>query len=319
MLGPVTERPILSPALVSRLHRAAEADRWQVSADRFADALRVCAAKVIGDRTSSGRELETALAGLHLADLALACACADGHEPAWEHFVREHRPVLYRAADAMAPGRGRELADSLYAELFGVSARGEARTSLFRYFHGRSSLGTWLRAVLAQRHVDRFRTERRLDPVPDGEAEPADTRPAAPPPERARWIRAVHDALARALATLDARDRLRLGCYYAEDMTLAEIGRMLGEHEATVSRHLTKSRRLLREGVERRLRDGDGMSTAEIAECLASVSADAGPLDLGLLLNQPHPGGDAPPSPSLGGLAGGIAGGRKADAADRST
>ena len=77
---------------------------------------------------------------------------------AWDHFVLEMRPGLYRAADALDPSGGaRELADSLYADLYGVDQRGGARQSLLRYFHGRSSLATWLRAVLAQRYVDRVR------------------------------------------------------------------------------------------------------------------------------------------------------------------
>ena len=87
---------------------------------------------------------------------------------AWDHFVLEMRPGLYRAADALdRSGGARELADSLYADLYGVEQRGGARQSLFRYFHGRSSLATWLRAVLAQRHVDRVRVERRIDPLPE--------------------------------------------------------------------------------------------------------------------------------------------------------
>ena len=92
-------------------------------------------------------------------DLALACACAAGDERAWEHFISVQRPVLYRAADALDPsGAARELADSLYADLYGLRDGGGGHASLFRYFHGRSSLSTWLRAVLAQRHVDRLRS-----------------------------------------------------------------------------------------------------------------------------------------------------------------
>ena len=56
-----------------------------------------------------------------------------------------------------------ELADSLFAELYGlVDGKGGER-SLFRYFHGRSALKTWLRAILAQRHVDRLRESRRWE------------------------------------------------------------------------------------------------------------------------------------------------------------
>src|SRR5713226_2107978 len=72
------------------------------------------------------------------------------------------------AAPSLSSGRrARDLADSLYAELFGLRSGGDTRQSLFRYFHGRSSLTTWLRAVLAQRHVDRIRAQRRVEPLPE--------------------------------------------------------------------------------------------------------------------------------------------------------
>ena len=118
--------------------------------------------------TAAAPDVERYLTSLHLEDLALACACADGHEPAWEHFVRVHRPVLYRAADAMNPGGGtREIADALYGDLYGMKEKDGERQSLFRYFHGRSSLATWLRAVLSQRYIDSIRSNRRTESIDD--------------------------------------------------------------------------------------------------------------------------------------------------------
>ena len=156
--------------LVDRLYRQANARRWRVPTDRFAHALEASAERAFGD-DGAAREVERYLTALHLEDLALACACAAGDEEAWEHFVLEQRPLLYRAADALDPGGGaRDLADSLYADLFGLRDRAGERQSLFRYFHGRSSLTTWLRAVLAQRYVDRLRTDRRLEALPDEES-----------------------------------------------------------------------------------------------------------------------------------------------------
>src|SRR5471030_1543254 len=218
----------------------------------------------------------------YAGDLELARRCASGEEPAWERFVLEYRPVLYRAADALDPGGGaRDLADSLYADLY--------TKSLFRYFQGRSSLATWLRAVLAQRYVDRLRAQKRLEPLPDEEhgSRPYEGRAADPPdPDRARHLALLRDALARAVDRLDQRDRLRLGCYYVQELTLADTGRLLKEHEATSSRQLARTRRLLREDVERQLREDPGLSDAQIAECFASASEDAGPLDLGQMLGE---------------------------------
>ena len=270
--------------LVDRLYRQAKAGRWRVPADRFARALEASAERAFGD-AGSARDVERYLASLHLEDLALACACAHGDEPAWEHFVLVQRPLLYRAADALDPGGGvRDLADSLYADLFGIGDHAGERQSLFRYFHGRSTLTTWLRAVLAQRYVDRLRTHRRLDPLPEEESAGAlRSTAAAIEPERDRYIQLIGRALTDAVSRLEARERLRLACYYAQGLTLAQTGRMLGESEATSSRQLARTRGTIRTAIEHQLK-AEGLSRTEIGECFASVAEDAGPLDLRLVL-----------------------------------
>ena len=213
-------------------------------------------------------------------DLELARACAEGNAEAWDRFVTEFRPVLYRAADALdSSGGAREIADAIYGELFSKS--------LFRYFHGRSSLATWLRALIAQRYVDRYRATRRLDPLPDDD-EPAAlaASPSPDAPERSRFMAVMHAALTAAIAALDPRDRLRLRLHYSQHMTLAQIARVTHESEATVSRQLARTRRDVGSEVKDRLAREHGLSADEIRECIASVVDDAGTLDLGVLLNE---------------------------------
>jgi len=272
--------------LIERLLDQAHGARWRLSTNRFGEALSASVNRAFADRDPGSGELERYLTALHLEDLALACACADGNEAAWDHFIREQRPALYRAADALDPGGGaRDLADGLYADLFGLETAHGERRSLFRYFHGRSSLITWLRAVLAQRHVDRVRSHRRVEPLPDDRSPDALPAPLSrSEPERDRYLTAMRQALGRALSSLSARDRLRLGCYYAQELTLAQTGQLLGEHEATVSRHLARTRRAIRMNVERGLRDDAGLSEPEIAQCFESIVEDAGPLDLHTML-----------------------------------
>jgi RNA polymerase sigma factor (sigma-70 family) len=158
-----------------------------------------------------------------------------------------------------------------------------------RYFHGRSSLATWLRAVLAQRYVDRIRATRRLVPLPDDDARPAgeagrQSRPAQADPGESKCRSAVRSALADAIARLQPRDRLRLLSYYVQDLKLSAIGRMFGEHEATASRHLARIRRELREALEQSMRRRAGYDDASLAECLRTVMGDAGDLDLSAML-----------------------------------
>ena len=268
----------------ARLYRDSGAERWGVNPATLKAALDRSVAKAFSGRTPSADEVARYARSLHLADLALACACVDGHDAAWDHFVTTLRPVLYRAADALdASGGAREVADAIYGELFS--------RSLFRYFHGRSSLATWLRSLLSQRYVDRYRETRRLDPLPD-ESAAMPARAPAPDPDRGRYAAAMQAALAAAVAALAPRDRLRLRCYYAEEMTLAQIGRVTREHEATVSRQLARTRKDLRTSIERGLRDEHRFSPGEITECILSAVDDVGTLDVAELLGRKKSGAE---------------------------
>lgn len=283
-------RPRLADADLRRLYDRSHAARWGLDASRFADALHVSLDRACPVDASRGEQLRHA-GTLHLEDLALACACAEGLETAWDHFVRELRPVLYRAADALDPsGSARELADSLYGDLYGLPAKDGSRRSLLTYYHGRSTLSTWLRAVLSQRVVDRARERKRLEPLPEEPALPA--KPEADP-DRPGLVARLSVALLLAISRLDPRDRLRLGYYYRQQLTLAQVGRLLGEHEATASRQLARTRRQLRDDVTRQL-EAQGLSGSEIAHCFEAAAEDAGSLDLGQLLATADVGKNSP-------------------------
>ena len=258
-------------ALIGLLYEEANCARWGLDRMVFAEGLRRSAEKRFRGAGAGPAEVEIYLKSLYLEDLALACACAEGLEPAWDFFVEHFRQDLRGAARAIlrASGTGdaaraEELADSIYAELYGVSPTGGARSkSLFEYFHGRSKLSTWLRALLAQRHVDLLRTNWRSIPLEtedEGKGslrEPtrlADTQ--HPQPDRERYLALVDRILSAALSGIPPRERIILACYYVDQSTLAEIGRMLGEHESTVSRQLDRIRRTLRENVTESLLRG---------------------------------------------------------------
>ena len=240
--------------------------------------------------------LESYLETLYVADLALAGACSAGNGVAWDVFVAQYRPELNRAARAIAgESQGRELADSLYADLFGLRESEGRRKSLFEYFHGRSKLGTWLRAVLAQRHVDEMRrasqTESLDETASDGQQESVLAKPKmpalpneAPDPERARLLAMLQAALMAVLSALDSRDRLRLAHYYVDGLTLAQIGKLLGEHEATVSRKLDRTRRDVRKRVEARLREKKELSEAQLHMCI-EYAREEWPFDLTRVLS----------------------------------
>lgn len=273
----------IDPALAERLYRDAKAERWRLPQAAFIAALETSCVKAFSGTVPGEREVARYLGSLHLEDLALACSCALGDSEAWDHFVVAMRPALYRAADALdRSGGARELADSLYSDLYGLDQHGETRQSLLRYFHGRSSLATWLRAVLAQRHVDRMRAGRRTEPLPDDV--PAGSAAGPSDPDCPRFVEMLRAALQIAVAQLEPRDRLRLGCYYAQQLTLAQTGKLLKEHEATTSRQLARTRERIRGAVEESLR-GRGLNDAQIARCFECATEDAGATNLDEILD----------------------------------
>lgn len=268
-MTPAVAAPCASDTAVDRLFARADAARWRLPREAFAEAVQRAVAKRFADGPATPAALIDAFVdSLHAGDLGLACACAVGIAEAWDHFVATFRPDLYRAARATADeATARELADSLYADLYGLGVKDGMRSSLFRYYHGRAKLSTWLRSVLAQRRVDRARSERRTTSIDDPDT-PADrVLPAAPPADAAsqQAMRLAALAVTAAVAALEPADRLRLAYYYVHDLTLAQIGRLAGEHEATVSRKLERSRKSLRRAIEARL-DADGVALREVED-----------------------------------------------------
>ena len=187
---------------------------------------------------------------LKLEELALARACAAGHDTAWQAFLTRFREKLYDIARGITKedSSGRDLADSLYADLYGTSERDGRRVSRLNFYMGRGSLEGWLRTVLAQEFVNRYRKTKRLvsleeqaeDGVQFSAAEPG---PAGPIDSR------LGAAVDEALGQLEPEERLVLASYYLDNRTLTEIGRMIGVHESTISRRLEKLLKGLRKQV----------------------------------------------------------------------
>lgn len=276
----------LDPGVLDRLYRRATDPlpflATSVTRNRLADAVTRSTEHRFGSLEPDARAAAAYVASLHAADLALACACADGDPAAWEHVMTHIRPSLYGAARAMTRDEtaARDLTDSMWADLYGLKggepSAGErsTRRSLFVSFQGRSKLSTWLRAVLAQRHVDAIREADRTVPLPDDHgAGISSSRPIGassgddPDPHRSRYLAVFEQALTTSLQSLAAGARLRLAYYYVQGLTLAEIGRLVDESEATVSRKLAKARREVRADVERILSREHRLTEAEIGLC----------------------------------------------------
>lgn len=253
----------LDHALAAELWRACDGESWGLKREEFERILlEVGAAWNYGlaeGATANEKQQAAYFRGVFLNDLVLARTCAAGHERAWEHFVAVYRQPLTRAAIAITGSEtlGRDLADQLYGELYGLNLReGERRCPLLSY-RGRGSLMGWLRTTLAQRHVDHHRRTRREEPLDEIDAQAPDPLPQTPAGELSLLERAIEAAVGER----DAEERFLLAAYYLDGQTLLEIARVLGVHEATVSRKLKRAtestrkqtlKNLQREGLSRR-------------------------------------------------------------------
>jgi RNA polymerase sigma-70 factor (ECF subfamily) len=251
---------------------------------------------------SSAREVTNFIDALHADELLLVVACEQGDEAAWTEMVEQYRSTVLSAARSSSAGAGEaeELADSVWAELYGLREREDGtRAGKLAYYSGCGSLGGWLRAVVGQLAVDRHRRTSRL--VQTEEASEFDRAAAESHAEGDGWrpapeldpeaaladseaARAVEETLAEALGGLDAEDRLLVKLYYFDGLRLKEAGAVLGVHEATASRRLTRLHSEIRKRVESLLVAGRGWTREEAARALADASRTQTDADLRAML-----------------------------------
>ena len=235
---------------------------------------------------AASSEIRAFMESLNGEDLCLAVACAKGDEAAWENFFRDYRSYLISIARSVTqdPGAAEQLADSTFAELYGLRESAGARVSKFSFYSGRGSLRGWLRAVVLQLSADLHRKTSRfvqteepedLERIATAAVQP--TRPAAETEFIGRRYRsAVSEALRLAVGQIEPRERLLLSHYYYDEMTMREIGRIFGVHEATICRWLTKVQTRVRKLVEKGLAREHRFNRQQVKEAIdfASEAAD---------------------------------------------
>jgi len=260
--------------VIEELFRSSRAARWSVSLEEFARGLSRAVQRSAESNPAAERGL---LAAIRAEDFALALGCLAGNTAAWDHFSATYRPALYESAYVIVhdQARGRELADSLFAELYGLDALAPNRASRLAYFHGRSSLKTWLRAVLFQKFVDEYRRQSRFEPLPEAPQEPPSARQSVSEEDDRRYATCLGRAVEAVLAALPSEEKLLLGYYYVQGMTLKQIAALSGESEATFSRRLEGLRKRLRKRIEGHLRRVEKLSAFEVDRCLDFASRGA--------------------------------------------
>jgi len=260
------------------------AESHGITPERF----RAIVAAVLIRYGAHGSEAESLdlVTSLRVDELVLARTCSAGNEQAWDVFISRFRAALYATACRLTrdEASGRELADGLYADLYGIPNSEGRRISKLDYYMGRGSLEGWLRTVLARQHIDRCRTHTKdvsLDEqLEQGVSFAQRLEPSAPAADDR-----LSAAIAQTLAGLANEERFLLASYYLDQRTLADIARQIGVHESTVSRKLDRLTATLRKRIRKRLQSA-GVHSRRCDELLQELDVRDIDVDVAASLKQ---------------------------------
>jgi RNA polymerase sigma-70 factor len=264
-------------------------DNYSVSAWTLTPRISAAVEKYLfrDNATASIAEINDFIDKLQADDLCLIVACEHGNEKAWTDLVERFGSTVRSAARSVSANEegADDLAQSIWAELHGLRIREDGKpASKLAYYSGRGSLGGWLRAVVGQLAVDQHRKQSRLVQTEDDadfdrlrqgdqpwngqaerlnpEIEISDKRASAD----------LEKALAASIGQLSDEDRLLVKLYYFDGLKLREAGAILGVHEATASRRLTRIHADLRRQVEESLKEEHGWTRPETERAFSDIA-----------------------------------------------
>jgi RNA polymerase sigma-70 factor, ECF subfamily len=243
------------------------------------------------DENASAEVVSQFVDGLQGDDLCLIISCEMGDQNAWDDLLQRFSTTVRSAARSATSNEdaAEDLAQSIWAELHGLRTRDDGQPAgKLAYYSGRGSLAGWLRAVVAQLAVDEHRKQSRLVQTEEdtdldrlARDTPASAKlfvvaHASSNPEQSVSDKAassqVQEALACAIKELSPEDRLLVKLYYFDDLRLREAGTLLGVHEATASRRLTRIHSELRKRVGKILMEDRGWTERETERAFAEVA-----------------------------------------------
>ena len=242
------------------------------------------------DPEASDQSIKILIGGLQADDLCLVLACESGDQSAWTDLIERFSATVRSAARAASSNEAAadDLTQSIWAELHGLKLREDGRPAgKLAYYSGRGSLAGWLRAVVAQLAVDQHRKQLRLVQTEEDtefdrlaiEAEANTTSrvsvtQGSPEQTVSDQLAAeqIREALLDAIEGLSDEDRLLVKLYYFDELRLREAGAVLGIHEATASRRLTRVQTQLRSAVKRSLIEERRWTQGETERAFAEVA-----------------------------------------------
>lgn len=242
--GPVQRDRVL--ALVASQVRM----RFALDTSTFTDRLLE-----LGGAASSDRTPEEHVRRLSLDDLYLASACAQGEESAWEECLARHGDFVRGFARRfLREPAASDVADQVIADLW-------QRRKMAGY-EGRSTLRTWLGAIVAHAAMNAIKADRRVlrlegeGPGPRGRE-----HSASPPDPAATEDQSLFEGLVReAMEVLSSEDKLLILLHYEQGLTLDEMAIAVGGSKAGLSRKLKRARERLRASIDALAHSRTGVS-----------------------------------------------------------
>ena len=253
----------LTTELAAAVERARTA--WpavSVDAPRFSSRLR----ELVGDQPA-----ET-VARLHVEDLYLAWACAEGNADALAAFDAHMWPVVDATLAGLRidPAMRDDLTQDLRVHLIVGSDRGPGKLAQYR---GQGDLGRWLRAATlraAYRLVGKARRYVTLDETALAAVSVLDGDPALVL-LKDHCRTEFKNAFAAALAGLPRRDRLLLKQHYLDQLTLEDVAALHKIHRSSAARWLAQARAALASEALREFRDRLRVSESEVESLVRLV------------------------------------------------
>lgn len=170
--------------------------------------------------------------GLRATDPELLQMASEGDAAAFHELVDRHAASLFRLARAMT-GNAADAEDVMQETFLGAFQRMSS-------FQGRSSVRTWLVAILSRQAARSRRWRLRRPAVAFEEV-------AEEPGARARQTPDARMDIAEALGRLSSEHRQVLVLREVEGMTYAEMAEVLGVPLGTVESRLFRARQELKE------------------------------------------------------------------------
>lgn len=293
-MSPVNQRTaqlekVFAAGASSLLARAT--DGYGLSENTLVPRVAAAVAKYIfrDDPTASVNVIRDFIDKLQADDLCLIVACEQGNQKAWSDLVERFSATVRSAARSASSNEegADDLAQSIWAELHGLRVRDDGKPAgKLAYYSGRGSLAGWLRAVVGQLAVDQHRKQSRLVQTEedadfdriiqhgrDDNTWSAHAEALNPELQVSTKLAgaSLQKALAECVRQLSAEDRLLVKLYYFDGLRLREAGAVLGVHEATASRRLTRVHADLRQHVQESLIE-QGWTKGETERAFSEVA-----------------------------------------------